>query len=81
MTCRIMRILRSGAGPDTKLIIGDMLLPNACEAQDTFVQDGSPLLPNLGVANIHGFLMDLTVSGTVSDPTTIRNSLTARLRR
>ncbi|KAI0653619.1 S-adenosyl-L-methionine-dependent methyltransferase [Cubamyces menziesii] len=58
---KIMRILRSGAGPDTKLIIGDMLLPNACEAQDTFVQDGSPLLPNLGVANIHGFLMDLTM--------------------
>ncbi|KAI0324797.1 S-adenosyl-L-methionine-dependent methyltransferase [Cubamyces sp. BRFM 1775] len=59
---KIMRILRSGAGPETKLIIGDMLLSNACEADDAFnVQADSPLLPNLGVANIHGYLMDLTM--------------------
>ena len=72
-----MRILRSGAGAETKFIIGDMLLPNACEAEDAFnAQDDSPLLPNLGVANIHGYLMDLTVSGTVPDRAMIHVPLT-----
>ena len=50
-----------------------MLLPNACaddaayEGADgsavsfPFVTRDSPLLPNLGVANIHGYLIDVMV--------------------
>lgn len=65
--------LRSAAGPHTKLLIGDMLLQNACaddaeyDAADgsgamfPFVTKDSPLLPNLGVANILGYFMDITV--------------------
>ncbi|KAI0356400.1 S-adenosyl-L-methionine-dependent methyltransferase [Trametes cingulata] len=55
----ILRQLRSAAGPDTKLLIGDMLLPYACSDQDPFVNDYAPLLPNLGMGNIHGYLMDV----------------------
>ena len=50
-----------------------MLLPNACadeaayEGADgsavkfPFVTKDSPLLPNLGIANIHGYLIDIMV--------------------
>ncbi|KAI0373418.1 S-adenosyl-L-methionine-dependent methyltransferase [Pilatotrama ljubarskyi] len=55
----ILRRLRSAAGPNTKLLIGDMLLPYACESEEASVEDHSPLLPNLGVANIHGYLLDI----------------------
>ena len=68
-----MNRLRAAAGPDTKLLIGDMLLQRAC-ADDAeyaaadgsavtfpFVAKDSPLLPNLGVANILGYLMDIVV--------------------
>ncbi|KAI1787799.1 S-adenosyl-L-methionine-dependent methyltransferase [Ganoderma leucocontextum] len=67
--------LRAAAGPHTKLLIGDMLLPNACadeaayEGADgsaekfPFVTKDSPLLPNLGVANLHGYLMDILMMG------------------
>ena len=72
-SCRILTQLRGAAGPDTKLLIGDMLLPNACadeaafEGADgsavkfPFVTKDSPLLPNLGIANIHGYLIDIMV--------------------
>ncbi|KAJ8475167.1 hypothetical protein ONZ51_g6741 [Trametes cubensis] len=59
----ILRILRSAAGPNTKLLIGDMLLPFACDSEDAFVKEDSPLLPNLGVANIHGYLIDVMMMG------------------
>ncbi|KAI0761039.1 S-adenosyl-L-methionine-dependent methyltransferase [Trametes elegans] len=59
----ILRRLREGAGPNTKLLIGDMLLPYACDAEGAFVGEGSPLLPNLGVANIHGYLIDSMMLG------------------
>ena len=48
-----------------------MLLPYAClseegesvipGASDPFVPEGSPLLPNLGKANVHGYLIDVMV--------------------
>ncbi|KAI1787794.1 S-adenosyl-L-methionine-dependent methyltransferase [Ganoderma leucocontextum] len=72
---RILTRLRASAGTQTKLLIGDMLLPNACadeaayEGADgsaatfPFVTKDSPLLPNLGVANIHGYLIDIMMMG------------------
>ncbi|CDO72696.1 hypothetical protein BN946_scf184985.g116 [Trametes cinnabarina] len=60
--CRkMLQVLRSAAGPNTKLLIGDMLLPFACDSEDAFVRDDSPILPNLGIANIHGYLLDIMV--------------------
>ncbi|KAI0644809.1 hypothetical protein C8Q79DRAFT_1010960 [Trametes meyenii] len=56
---RILRRLRSAAGPNTKLVIGDMLLPYTCRSEHAFASEDSPLLPNLGVANIHGYLIDI----------------------
>ena len=75
-----MSRLRAAAGPDTKLLIGDMLLQHACadeaeykaadgsETTFPFVTKDSPLLPNLGVANILGYLMDIVVSLLSSAP-------------
>ncbi|KAI0324800.1 S-adenosyl-L-methionine-dependent methyltransferase [Cubamyces sp. BRFM 1775] len=59
----MLRILRSAAGPNTKLLIGDMLLPFACDSEDAFIKEDSPLLPNLGTANIHGYLIDIMMMG------------------
>lgn len=75
---RILSQLRSAAGNQTKLVIGDMLLPYACAedphlANDSvsnewtnsvfpFVPSDSPLLPNLGKANMYGYLTDIVVS-------------------
>ncbi|KAH9856853.1 S-adenosyl-L-methionine-dependent methyltransferase [Lenzites betulinus] len=55
--------LRAAAGPNTKLLIGDMLLPYACDGEGAFVGAESPILPNLGVANIHGYLIDIMMTG------------------
>ena len=74
---RILTQLRAAAGPQTKLLVGDMLLPNACadeaayESADgsaatfPFVSKDSPLLPNLGVGNILVYLMDILVRGSL----------------
>ncbi|KAI0761038.1 S-adenosyl-L-methionine-dependent methyltransferase [Trametes elegans] len=60
--CRsILRQLRAGAGAGTKLLIGDILLPYACGGQDAFVRDDVPVLANLGVANVHGYQLDVMV--------------------
>ncbi len=74
--CRILRQLRAAAGAHTKLLIGDMLLPYACDDPNSgsgsesdivtksaspFVPSDSPLLPNLGKANVHGYLADIMV--------------------
>ncbi|KAI0761034.1 S-adenosyl-L-methionine-dependent methyltransferase [Trametes elegans] len=59
----ILRHMRAGAGPKTTLLIGDMLLPYACGSDDGFVRDGSPLLPNMGAGNVHGYLMDVIITG------------------
>ncbi|KAI0827576.1 S-adenosyl-L-methionine-dependent methyltransferase [Trametes gibbosa] len=55
--------LRAAAGPNTKLLIGDMLLPYTCDNGGAFVGCESPVLPNLGVANIHGYLIDIMMTG------------------
>ncbi|OJT12731.1 Sterigmatocystin 8-O-methyltransferase [Trametes pubescens] len=60
---KMLNQLRSAAGPDTKLLIGDMLLPYACDSDDAFVREDSPILPNLGVANVHGYLIDIMMMG------------------
>ncbi|KAI0644810.1 S-adenosyl-L-methionine-dependent methyltransferase [Trametes meyenii] len=57
----IMRHLRSAAGPNTKLLIGDLLLPYACRSEGAFAPEDSPLLPNLGMANLHGYLIDIMI--------------------
>ncbi|KAH9925876.1 S-adenosyl-L-methionine-dependent methyltransferase [Epithele typhae] len=74
---KILRHLREAAGPDTKLLVGDMLLPYACHAPGSqsgeddalfsvskpFVDADSPLLPNLGRASIPGYLIDIMMMG------------------
>ena len=74
---RILKRLRAAAGPDTKLLIGDMLLQHACADEEEyaaadgsattfpFVTKDSPLLPNLGVGNILVYLMDILVRGSL----------------
>ncbi|KAI0666975.1 S-adenosyl-L-methionine-dependent methyltransferase [Trametes maxima] len=57
----ILRRLRSAAGPSTKLLIGDLLLPYACRIEGAFAPEDSPLLPNLGMANLHGYLIDIMI--------------------
>ena len=65
---RILRHLRTAAGPDTKLLIVGQVLPLACaeEASVAFSQGSlapanSPLLPNLGKAYAVGYHMDILV--------------------
>ncbi|KAI0762979.1 S-adenosyl-L-methionine-dependent methyltransferase [Fomes fomentarius] len=75
---KILSRLRDAAGAHTKLLIGDMLLPYACaddpdgsgsESDDVsktaspFVPSDSPLLPNLGKANVHGYFADIMMMG------------------
>jgi hypothetical protein len=71
---KILLRLREAAGPDTKLLIADFVLPLACV--DDFGGEGdedeqvegaestlapAPLLANLGKASANGYWMDLTV--------------------
>ncbi|KAI0653068.1 S-adenosyl-L-methionine-dependent methyltransferase [Cubamyces menziesii] len=68
---QILRNLRAAAGPETKLILHEIVLPLACQdtSSDTNENRGtgttapvdSPLLPNLGKAAICGYLVDLTM--------------------
>ncbi|CDO73947.1 hypothetical protein BN946_scf185016.g104 [Trametes cinnabarina] len=72
---KILLNLRMAAGPDTKLLLADHVLPLACVDEDvedalrdplpgairSLVPEGSPLLPNLGKANANAYWMDLTV--------------------
>lgn len=62
----ILGHLRTAAGPDTKLLMVDQVLPLACaeEASVAFPQGSlapanSPLLPNLGKAYAVGYHMDI----------------------
>ncbi|KAI0780347.1 S-adenosyl-L-methionine-dependent methyltransferase [Trametes elegans] len=76
---RILLNLRQAAGPDTKLLIADHILPLACVDEGTddevegemlpgairsLASEGSPLLPNLGKANANAYWMDLTMRVT-----------------
>ena len=72
--------------------MGDMLLPYACAsgaegeepipgAGAPFVPEGSPLLPNLGKANVHGYLIDIMVRLTVYLVQGMKAALTERASR
>ena len=70
----MLQHLRNAAGPETKLLIVDMVLPHACYddwadgheaipgAERTLAPEGSPLLPNLGRASATGYQLDISVS-------------------
>ncbi|EJD53030.1 S-adenosyl-L-methionine-dependent methyltransferase [Auricularia subglabra TFB-10046 SS5] len=75
--CRkILGRLRQAAGPHTRLLVVDEILPYACRMdKDEVVQaipgaEGEvgpqPLLANLGYVNLHKYLMDLTMLGCVN---------------
>ncbi|KAI0653061.1 S-adenosyl-L-methionine-dependent methyltransferase [Cubamyces menziesii] len=68
----ILKNLRAAAGPDTKLIINDTILPLACEDPATtsaedgptlppLVPKGSAILPNMGNATLSGYLVDISM--------------------
>ncbi|KAI8978353.1 S-adenosyl-L-methionine-dependent methyltransferase [Trametes punicea] len=71
----ILSILRRAAGPHTKLLLVDNLLPYACiddkselnsssqGAVRSLVPEGSPLLPNLGKASANGYILDISMLG------------------
>ncbi|KAI0349362.1 S-adenosyl-L-methionine-dependent methyltransferase [Trametes cingulata] len=72
----ILSILRRAAGPHTKLLLVDNLLPYACIDDKTdmeggssegavrsLVPEGSPLLPNLGKASANGYILDSSMLG------------------
>ena len=71
---KMLRLLRDAAGPDTKLMIVDVILPLACYddtednresvpgAERTLAPAGSPLLANLGKASASEYLLDISVS-------------------
>ncbi|PIL26737.1 hypothetical protein GSI_11151 [Ganoderma sinense ZZ0214-1] len=56
---RLLGHLRAAAGPDTKLLIVDQVLPLACAEEGSLAPEGSPLLPNLGKAYVVGYHMDI----------------------
>ncbi|RPD78566.1 S-adenosyl-L-methionine-dependent methyltransferase [Lentinus tigrinus ALCF2SS1-7] len=70
---RMLRFLRDAAGPHTKLLIVDVILPLACYddteddgepipgAERTLAPAGSPLLANLGKANASEYLLDISM--------------------
>ncbi|RPD58019.1 S-adenosyl-L-methionine-dependent methyltransferase [Lentinus tigrinus ALCF2SS1-7] len=60
---RILSHLRAAAGPDTKLIIVDQILPLACcdASESALAPPDSPLLPNLGKAYVASYHFDLTM--------------------
>ncbi|RPD72283.1 O-methyltransferase [Lentinus tigrinus ALCF2SS1-7] len=71
--------LRKAAGPHTKLLVVDNLLPYACLDENneisgedsegavrSLVPDGSPLLPNLGRASANGYLLDIKMLGVLN---------------
>ncbi|OSC97015.1 S-adenosyl-L-methionine-dependent methyltransferase [Trametes coccinea BRFM310] len=72
---QILKNLRAAAGPDTKLIINDTVLPYACpDSGDSdpsikqtgpttasLIPTGSPLLPNMGMATLGGYLLSITM--------------------
>ncbi|KAI8973144.1 S-adenosyl-L-methionine-dependent methyltransferase [Trametes punicea] len=76
---KILLNLRMAAGPDTKLLLADHILPLACVDEDiddphvsqslpgairSLAPEGSPLLPNLGKANANAYWMDMTMRAT-----------------
>ncbi|KAH9925845.1 S-adenosyl-L-methionine-dependent methyltransferase [Epithele typhae] len=69
----ILRQCRRGAGPSTRLLWIDNILPCACDAPGTpadprgrLAPNGSPLLPNLGRASANGYLLDGAMIGMLN---------------
>ncbi|KAH9888544.1 O-methyltransferase-domain-containing protein [Cubamyces lactineus] len=62
----ILRHLRVAALPQTRLIIGESILPFACRTNDTLAGDYTSLLPNLGLANMPGYLIDIMMMALLS---------------
>ncbi|TFK83064.1 S-adenosyl-L-methionine-dependent methyltransferase [Polyporus arcularius HHB13444] len=60
---KILSQLRAAAGPSTKLIVIDQILPLACrdESDVALVPADSPLLPNLGKAYASGYYFDISM--------------------
>ncbi|KIP03318.1 hypothetical protein PHLGIDRAFT_94938, partial [Phlebiopsis gigantea 11061_1 CR5-6] len=72
---RILLRLRQAAGPKTRLLLADYVLPLACVDEDedkitrdslpgtlrTLAPEGSPLLSNLGKASANAYWLDLTM--------------------
>ncbi len=77
--CRMLRLLRDSAGPRTKLLLVEVILPLACSddtehedagaplpgAERTLAPAGSPLLANLGKAHASEYLLDISVSSPI----------------
>ena len=71
---KILEPLRKAAGPNTKLVVVDRIVPLACR-DDTDVARRipgamlepapEPLLANYGVTNLHMYLSDLQVRPSV----------------
>ncbi|KAI0828552.1 S-adenosyl-L-methionine-dependent methyltransferase [Trametes gibbosa] len=76
---KILLNLRLAAGPGTKLLLADHILPHACVDDEfgdeadgrrlpgsvsSFAPEGSHLLPNLGKANANAYWLDLTMRAT-----------------
>lgn len=72
---RLLKLLRSSAGPNTKLLWVDNMLAYACVDEESgkggseafgavrsLVPEGSPLLPNLGRASSNGYILDIQAS-------------------
>ncbi|KAK7689556.1 hypothetical protein QCA50_007348 [Cerrena zonata] len=85
---RILLRLRKAAGPDTKLLLADYILPLACVDEDSeggalpgmvksLAPEGSPLLPNLGKANANAYWLDLTMRVTFNSQERTLRELTA----
>ncbi|KAI0712854.1 S-adenosyl-L-methionine-dependent methyltransferase [Cerioporus squamosus] len=64
---KILSQLRAAAGPSTKVLIVDQILPLACrdENESALVPADSPLLPNLGKAYASSYNFDITMMTTL----------------
>ncbi|TFK81004.1 S-adenosyl-L-methionine-dependent methyltransferase [Polyporus arcularius HHB13444] len=89
----ILTHLRRAAGPHTRLLVVDNLLPYACIDEDSetsqgdsegavrsLVPDGSPLLPNLGRASANGYLLDISMLGMMNAKERTYREMDALLR-
>ncbi|KAI0682055.1 S-adenosyl-L-methionine-dependent methyltransferase [Cerioporus squamosus] len=89
---RMLRHLRDAAGPTTKLLIVDVILPLACYddtadagepipgAERTLAPAGSPLLANLGRANASEYLLDISMMAVLNSKERTLRELSALAR-
>ncbi|KAJ8475165.1 hypothetical protein ONZ51_g6743 [Trametes cubensis] len=78
---KILRELRPAAGPNTRLIIGDMLLMHAChnDNEQALTKRDSPLLANLGAANLQPYLLDLMMTAMLAGKERTKDEMAALL--